>query len=57
MGFDDSDWERVPPTDLDGKRGGGMVSFHWFRTTLTIPVQAAGFATADAAHGVKITIV
>src|SRR6188508_2914808 len=27
MGFDDSDWERVPPTDLGGKRGGGMVSF------------------------------
>src|SRR5688572_9428448 len=27
VGFDDSDWERVPPTDLGGKRGGGMVSF------------------------------
>src|SRR5687767_5246818 len=35
VGFDDSDWEVVPPTDLGGKRGGGMVSFLWFRTTLT----------------------
>lgn len=47
-GFDDSDWEVVAPTDLGGKRGGGMVSFFWFRTTLTIPAKAAGFDTAGA---------
>jgi gluconolactonase len=47
-GFDDSDWPEVPPTELGAKRGGGMVSFFWFRATLTIPASASGFATAGA---------
>ena len=47
-GFDDSDWVEVPPTELGAKRGGGMVSFFWFRATLTIPASATGFATAGA---------
>ena len=47
-GFDDSDWPEVAATDLGAKRGGGMVSFFWFRTTLTIPASAAGFDTAGA---------
>jgi hypothetical protein len=44
-GFDDSAWPDVPATELGAKRGGGMVSFFWFRATLTMPVEAAGFAT------------
>ncbi|HEX2828573.1 MAG TPA: hypothetical protein VHP37_19625 [Burkholderiales bacterium] len=56
VGFDDSDWERVPPTDLGGKRGGGMVSFFWFRTTLTIPQNAAGFDTAGAKTVLHVTV-
>src|SRR5712692_1442068 len=47
-GFDDSAWPVVAATELDARRGGGMVSFFWFRATLTIPVNAAGFATAGA---------
>jgi gluconolactonase len=47
-GFDDSDWREVPATELGAKRGGGMVSFFWFRATLTIPASATGFATAGA---------
>jgi hypothetical protein len=47
-GFDDSDWPEVAPTELGAKRGGGMVSFFWFRATLTIPEEAAGFATSGA---------
>jgi hypothetical protein len=47
-GFDDSDWAEVAPTELGAKRGGGMVSFFWFRATLTIPASATGFATAGA---------
>lgn len=46
--FDDSAWPEVAATDLSAKRGGGMVSFVWFRATLTIPQTAAGFATAGA---------
>jgi hypothetical protein len=47
-GFDDSAWPEVAASDLGAKRGGGMVSFFWFRATLTIPVRAAGFDTAGA---------
>jgi hypothetical protein len=47
-GFDDAAWPEVASTDLGAKRGGGMVSFFWFRATLTIPVQALGFDTAGA---------
>ncbi len=38
-GFDDSDWPEVAPTELGAKRGGGMVSFFWFRATLMIPEE------------------
>jgi len=47
-GFDDTDWPLVAATELGAKRGGGLVSFFWFRTTLTIPANAAGFDTAGA---------
>lgn len=56
VGFDDSGWEVVRPTDLGGKRGGGLVSFHWFRATLTIPSRAAGFDTAGAKTVLHITV-
>jgi hypothetical protein len=56
IGFDDSGWELVPPTDLGGKRGGGMVSFFWFRTTLTIPASAAGFDTADSKAVLRVNV-
>jgi hypothetical protein len=44
-GFDDSAWPEVAASELGAKRGGGMVSFIWFRATLTMPAEAAGFAT------------
>jgi hypothetical protein len=46
-GFDDSAWPEVTATDLGAKRGGGMVSFFWFRTVLTMPQTITGFATKD----------
>jgi hypothetical protein len=52
LGFDDSDWPEVAPTELKRPRGGGMVSFFWFRTTLTIPARALGFDTA----GTKVVL-
>ena len=47
-GFDDSAWPEIAATELGAKRGGGMVSFFWFRTTLTIPANVMGFATNGA---------
>ncbi len=55
-GFDDSAWPEVAATDLGAKRGGGMVSFFWFRTTLTIPEHAVGFATAGAKTVLTVNI-
>ena len=56
LGFDDSGWEAVPATDLAGRRGGGIVSFFWFRTVLTIPANAAGFDTAGTKAVLHINI-
>lgn len=43
MDFDDSDWEIVPATDLDGRRGTGKVCFNWYRINVTIPEWVANF--------------
>ena len=47
-GFDDSAWPEVAATDLAARRGGGMVSFVWFRTTLTMQANVGGFDTQGA---------
>src|SRR3984957_2628072 len=47
-GFDDTAWPEIAATDLGARRGGGMVSFFWFRATLIIPARAGGFDTAGA---------
>jgi len=47
-GFDDSSWPLIAPAELGAKRGGGKVSFLWFRTKLTIPTKVRGFETTDA---------
>jgi len=55
-GFDDADWTAVPATDLGGRRGGGMVSFCWYRATLTVPVNALGFDTAGAMAVLRVNV-
>jgi hypothetical protein len=47
-GFDDSAWPEIAADSLGARRGGGMVSFVWFRTTLTMPPDAMGFAAQGA---------
>ena len=56
LGFDDSSWPEMPATELGARRGGGMVSFFWFRTILTIPAEVAGFATAGAKAVLRVNI-
>ncbi len=43
-----SSWPAIPPTELGAKRGGGRVSFIWYRATLTIPAEVAGFDPSGA---------
>ena len=56
IGFDDSRWEVVPATDLGGRRGGGMISFFWYRAILTIPAEAQGFATDGAKAVLRVNV-
>jgi gluconolactonase len=55
-GFDDTDWPVIAATELGAKRGGGLVSFFWFRTTLTIPTEAVGFDTAGTMAVLRVNI-
>ena len=47
LGYDDSSWLDIAADDLAARRGGGMVSFYWFRMVLTIPEKIGAFATAE----------
>jgi gluconolactonase len=56
LGFDDSGWPEVAATDLGARRGGGLVSFFWFRAILTIPTSALGFATDGTKAVLRVNI-
>ncbi len=45
-GFDDSSWPTIGAKGLADRRGGGKVSFIWFRTNLTIPGRIGDFDTS-----------
>ena len=47
-GFDDASWPVIEAKGLADRRGGGKVSFFWFRTSLTIPPRIGSFETAGA---------
>lgn len=47
-GFDDTAWPAIPATELGAKRGGGRVSFIWFRAKLTVPAEVGGFDPSGA---------
>lgn len=47
-GFDDSKWPVIQPAELSARRGGGHVSFIWFRSNLTIPAKIGDFDTTGA---------
>jgi len=45
-GFDDSTWPTIGAKGLADRRGGGKVSFIWFRASLTIPGRVGDFDTS-----------
>jgi len=47
-GFDDSSWPPIEPKGLTDRRGGGKVSFIWYRATLTVPAKSGDFDVAGA---------
>jgi gluconolactonase len=41
--FDDSAWEAIAPESLAARRGGGRVTFQWYRIAVTIPERVGAF--------------
>jgi gluconolactonase len=56
IGFDDSSWPVIGPKELAAKRGGGKVSFIWFRTQLTMPERVGDFDTSGAKAVLTVNI-
>ena len=46
--FDDSSWPVIGAGGLADRRGGGKVSFIWYRASLTIPAKIGDFDTSGA---------
>jgi gluconolactonase len=46
--FDDSSWPVIGAKGLADRRGGGKVSFIWYRANLTIPAKIGDFDTSGA---------
>src|SRR6266446_2910912 len=47
-GFDDSSWPTIEAKGLTDRRGGGKVSFLWYRTNLTVPAKIGNFESVGA---------
>lgn len=47
-GFNDSSWPIIGAKGLGDRRGGGKVSFIWYRANLTIPARIGNFDAAGA---------
>lgn len=42
--FDDRQWEKLDATSLEMRRGTGLLSFSWYRITVTLPEKLGGFS-------------
>ena len=47
-GYNDSSWPAIGAKGLADRRGGGKVSFLWFRANLTMPAKIGDFDTSGA---------
>ena len=45
VGFDDKNWQVLQPSQLEERRGNGLISMVWYRLTITIPETAGNFST------------
>ncbi len=46
--FDDSQWQAIPPSGLEARRGNGRLWFNWYRIKVTLPEKVGGFHVAGA---------
>lgn len=54
--FDDSSWPVIEPQSLKLPRGGGKISFAWYRTRLTIPSKIGDFDPSGAKAVLVVTV-
>jgi gluconolactonase len=54
--FDDSTWPVIDPQTLKLPRGGGKISFAWYRTWLTIPSKIGDFDPTGAKVALVVTV-
>jgi gluconolactonase len=54
--FDDSSWQIIDPTALEGRRSTGRIAFGWYRTKITIPERVADFSTAGSTVVLEIVL-
>ncbi len=54
--FDDSSWPKVDPTTLDARRGGGRVSFAWYRLRLTLPSRIGDTDVTGATVAFEVVV-
>lgn len=55
-GFDDSAWPVIEPKALSDRRGGGKISFGWYRISVTMPAIAGNFPTSGTKAFLTVTI-
>jgi gluconolactonase len=55
-GFDDSAWEAIAPESLAARRGGGRVTFQWYRVAVTIPERVGAFDPTGKAVVFQTTV-
>ncbi|TKB73333.1 MAG: SMP-30/gluconolactonase/LRE family protein [Nitrospira sp.] len=54
--FDDSQWERIAPAQLEERRSTGRLCFNWYRTSITIPDRIGSFDPAGSTVVFEIAI-
>ena len=54
--YDDSAWEAITPESLASRRGGGRVTFNWYRIQVTIPDKIGGFDPTGATLVFQATV-
>jgi gluconolactonase len=54
--FDDSRWEALAPEALAARRGGGRLSFNWYRISITVPATVGPYDTSGKTAVLETTI-
>ena len=54
--FDDSAWEAIEPTALDGRRSTGKICFNWYRIKVTVPERIGTFDPTGSTVAFEIVI-